>query len=180
MSCVFGKLDTIPYGFHVDEVGSAVTVQCFAEKGCDAELTPWPLFGFMEYGQDKPPTYVYPGMLWAKMFGATVPSLRAYSVFVLLIGMLGLFFLSQAIFRQGFWGGGCFGGHLFAMGMGRYPRCHGILFCPGLCHLGSLFFLAFLPLVGLGAGRFPVCLCHVYLSARKITSPIDDGNAGSL
>ncbi len=27
----FWKLDTIPYGYHVDEVGSAVTMQCFAE-----------------------------------------------------------------------------------------------------------------------------------------------------
>jgi len=98
----FWKLDTIPYGYHVDEVGSAVTVQCFAEAGCDAELTPWPIFGFMEYGQDKPPTYVYPGMLWAKVFGSTVPSLRAYSVFVLLIGILGLFFLAKQLFGKAF------------------------------------------------------------------------------
>jgi hypothetical protein len=98
----FGKLDTIPYGFHVDEMGSAVTVQCCAEKGCDAELTPWPLFGAMEYGQDKPPTYVYPGMLWAKIFGATVPSLRGFSVFVLLIGILGLFFLGRQLFGKAF------------------------------------------------------------------------------
>ncbi len=94
----FWKLDTIPYGYHVDEVGSAVTVQCFAEKGCDAELRPCPLFGFMEYGQDKPPTYVYPGMLWAKVFGSTVPSLRAFSVCGLLIGITGLFFLSRELF----------------------------------------------------------------------------------
>jgi hypothetical protein len=94
----FWKLDLIPYGYHVDEVGSAVTVQCFAERGCDAELKPWPLFGFMEYGQDKPPTYVYPGILWAKAFGSTVPSLRAYSVFVLLIGFVGLFFVGRVLF----------------------------------------------------------------------------------
>ncbi|MBF0511810.1 MAG: glycosyltransferase family 39 protein [Candidatus Omnitrophica bacterium] len=94
----FWKLDTIPYGYHVDEVGSAVTIQCFVEKGCDAELRVWPLFGRMEYGQDKPPTYVYPGILWAKIFGTTVPSLRAFSVFILLIGILGLFFLAKKIF----------------------------------------------------------------------------------
>src|SRR5579863_7387082 len=80
----FWKLDAIPDGFHVDEVGSAVTMQCFSERGCDAELNPWPLFGSMEYGQDKPPTYVYPGILWTKIFGTTVASLRAYSVSVLL------------------------------------------------------------------------------------------------
>ena len=98
----FWKLDSIPYGYHVDEVGSAVTVQCFAQSGCDAELEPWPLFGAMEYGQDKPPTYVYPGMLWAKIFGSTVPSLRAFSVFVFLIGLLGLFFLARQLLGKSF------------------------------------------------------------------------------
>jgi len=98
----FAKLDTIPYGYHVDEVGSAVTFQCFAERACDAELAPWPLFGRMEYGQDKPPTYVYPGMLWGKVFGTTVPSLRAFSVFILLVGILGLFFLGKELFGKSF------------------------------------------------------------------------------
>ena len=88
----FWKLDTIPYGYHWDEAGSAVTMQCFTQMGCDAELTPWPLFGQMEYGQDKPPTYVYPGMLWEKVFGTTVASLRGFSVFGLLMGILGLYF----------------------------------------------------------------------------------------
>ena len=46
----FWKLDTIPNGFHVDEVGSAVTMECFKENGCDAELHPYPLFGLAEYG----------------------------------------------------------------------------------------------------------------------------------
>ena len=98
----FWKLDTIPHGFHVDEMGSAVTMQCMNEKGCDAELTYWPLFAEMEYGQDKPPAYVYPGILWVKGFGSTVPVLRAYSVFVFLIGILGLFFLSKQLFGKSF------------------------------------------------------------------------------
>jgi len=98
----FWKLDTIPYGYHVDETASAVTVQCYAQRGCDAELHPWPLFGFMEYGQPKPPTYIYPGILWAKVFGATVPSLRAYSVFWVLIGITGLFFLGWELFGLSF------------------------------------------------------------------------------
>jgi len=97
----FWKLDSIPYGYHVDEVGSAVTMQCMSQKGCDAEIRPWPLFGFMEYGQDKPPVYIYPGIFWTKIFGATVPSLRGYSVFVLLIGIMGLFFLARMLFGLG-------------------------------------------------------------------------------
>ena len=98
----FWKLDAIPHGFHVDEYGSAVTMQCIAESGCDAELQAWPLFGRMEYGQDKPPTYIYPGLLWTKIFGSTVPSLRGFSVFVLLVGILGLFFLSKQLFGKAF------------------------------------------------------------------------------
>jgi hypothetical protein len=77
-------------------------VQCYVEGGCDAELAPWPLFGAMQYGQDKPPTYVYPGILWAKAFGSTVPSLRAYGVFVFLIGILGLFLLAKQFLGKSF------------------------------------------------------------------------------
>jgi len=98
----FWKLDTIPNGYQIDELASAVTVQCFAQSGCDAELTPWPLFGAMQYGQDKPPTYVYPGMLWAKVIGSTVPSLRAYGAFVFLIGLLGLFLLAKQFWGKSF------------------------------------------------------------------------------
>jgi len=98
----FGKLDMIPYGYHVDELTSAVTLQCMAEKGCDAELTAWPLFGAVQFGQDKPPTYIYPGIIWVKIFGSTVSSLRAYSVSVLLIGILGLFFLGKELLGKSF------------------------------------------------------------------------------
>jgi hypothetical protein len=94
----FWQLDNIPAGFHVNELGSAVTVQCLVERGCDAKGHAWPLFGAMNYGQDKPPTYIYPAMLWAKFFGSTVPSLRAYSVCVLLTGIAGLFFLGRLFF----------------------------------------------------------------------------------
>jgi len=98
----FWKLDSIPDGFHVDELSSAVTVQCLTEVGCDAKMTPWPLFGSIEFGQDKPPTYIYPGILWAKVFGSTVPSLRGYSACILLIGILGLFLLGRLLYGTSF------------------------------------------------------------------------------
>ena len=93
----FWRLDSIPYGYHVDEVSGAVTMNCYATQGCDAEARPWPLFGFIEYGQDKPPTYIYPGLLWAKFFGTTVPSFRGFGVFGLTVGLIGLFFLGRTI-----------------------------------------------------------------------------------
>jgi hypothetical protein len=98
----FWKLDLIPYGYHVDEVSGAVTMHCFATQGCDAELHPWPMFGTMEYGQDKPPTYIYPGLLWAKFFGTTVPSFRGFGVFGLTMGLIGLFFLARTIAGTGY------------------------------------------------------------------------------
>jgi hypothetical protein len=98
----FWKLDAIPNGYHINELGSAVTVQCLAESGCDAQMKPWPLFGAMDYGQDKPPTFIYPGMLWAKVFGSTVGSLRAYSVFIFMTGLVGLFLLGKGLFGRGY------------------------------------------------------------------------------
>jgi hypothetical protein len=98
----FWKLDTVPDGYHVDEVSAGVTMECLAHQGCDAELIPHPLFAFMEYGQDRPPTYIYPGVLWVKLFGSTVPSLRAYSVFVFELGLLGLFFVGRGLFGKTF------------------------------------------------------------------------------
>jgi hypothetical protein len=98
----FWQLDTIPSGYHINELGSAVTMQCMAEAGCDAELTPWPLFGRMQYGQDKPPAYIYPGLIWTKIFGSTVPSLRGFSVFAFLTGMLGLFLLAKQFLSRSY------------------------------------------------------------------------------
>ncbi len=93
----FYKLDTIPYGYHVDEASGAVTMHCYTTQGCDAEASPYPLFGFLQYGQDKPPTYIYPGIIWGKIFGTDVPSYRAYGVFVLIVGLVGFFFLARRL-----------------------------------------------------------------------------------
>ncbi len=92
------KLGDIPYGFHVDEMCEGVLIGCMVTEGIDAHRIPKPLFGDMHYGTPKPPTFVYPAMLWAKFFGFSVASLRTYVVTVHLIGLLGLFFLSRLLF----------------------------------------------------------------------------------
>jgi len=95
--CYYG-LDRVPYGFHVDELSSAVDIGCMSTEGVDAHNTRYPVFSNLNYGTPKPPTYLYPGIVWAKVFGYSVPSLRAYSVTVYFLGIAGLFFLAHLLF----------------------------------------------------------------------------------
>jgi len=91
------KIDSIPYGYHVDEMCSSVTIQCLATEGVDAHSHPYPIFGQTNYGTPKPATYMYPGVLWGKLFGFAVPSLRSFSVWANFLGVLGLFFLGRLL-----------------------------------------------------------------------------------
>ena len=52
----------------------------------------------LNYGTPKPPTYIYPAVVWARVFGYSAASLRALSVTVHLLGIVGLFFLARSFF----------------------------------------------------------------------------------
>lgn len=91
----FIGLENSPPGFHVDEIASAVTVQCLVTEGKDALGAPYPLFSDLKFGTPKPPTQLYFGMLWSKLFGFSIQSFRAMSAFGALMGIIGLFFLSR-------------------------------------------------------------------------------------
>lgn len=94
----YHNLESIPYGYHVDEYSGSVDIGCMATEGVDAHNVPYPLFSNLNYGTPKPPTYIYPGILWAKFSGYSIPSLRAFSVTVYTIGILGLIFLARLLF----------------------------------------------------------------------------------
>lgn len=99
-ACVlrYWQLDRVPYGFHIDELATAVDVGCMATEGVDAHNVSHPLFSGLNYGTPKPPTYIYPAMLWAKIFGYSVFSLRVLSVTVYSLGIAGLFFGARSLF----------------------------------------------------------------------------------
>jgi hypothetical protein len=99
-ACVLNyyRLGSIPYGFHVDEMSSSVDIGCMATKGVDAHNNPHPLFANLNYGTPKPPTFIYPAVLWAKVFGYSIPSLRALNVSVHIWGIVGLFLLARSFF----------------------------------------------------------------------------------
>ncbi len=97
-ACVlsYWRLDSVPYGFHVDEMSGSVDIGCMATEGVDAHNVPHPVFSNLNYGTPKPPTYIYPAVVWAKVFGYPVASLRALSVTVHILGIVGLFFLARS------------------------------------------------------------------------------------
>ncbi len=87
----FHRLDRVPAALQVDEASSGVALACLAQAGTDADSIRYPLFANMHYGTPKPPTYLYPGMLWVKAFGFTPGSLRGMSAFMSVLGLVGLF-----------------------------------------------------------------------------------------
>ncbi len=92
------RLDRVPYGYHVDELSGGVDIGCMATEGVDAHHVPHPVFSNLNYGTPKPPTYIYPAVVWAKVFGYSVASLRALNVTMHLLGIIGLFFLARSFF----------------------------------------------------------------------------------
>ncbi|MGE0269207.1 MAG: ArnT family glycosyltransferase [Candidatus Omnitrophota bacterium] len=94
----FIGLEQSPPGFHVDELSGAVTVQCLSQEGIDALDNPYPLFAGLNYGSPKPPTYIYPAVLWTRLFGYSIFSFRALSGFITVLSIIGLFFLSARLF----------------------------------------------------------------------------------
>ena len=93
----FAKLDQTPYGYHVDEYAAAVTYQCIATEGITAKREKPGIFIQQWFGTPKPPIYSQLALFWFKIFGFSVPSLRALSAAGIVLGVIGLFFLGRRI-----------------------------------------------------------------------------------
>ncbi|MBZ0165419.1 MAG: glycosyltransferase family 39 protein, partial [Candidatus Omnitrophica bacterium] len=76
----------------------AVSVQCLEQEGRDALDHPYPLFADLNYGSPKPPTYIYPAILWTKVFGHAIASYRAFSGFITVLTIGGIFWLTLCLF----------------------------------------------------------------------------------
>ena len=94
------QLEETPPGFHVDELGTAVSIQCLVTEGKTGKGNKsFPiLFDNLSFGTPKPPTYIYPAMAWTKVFGFSIASFRGFIAFVVLLTIIGLFFLSWQLF----------------------------------------------------------------------------------
>ncbi len=102
----FINIEMVPNGFQVDEQIETVALGCLAQDGSDPLGNGhYPLFGYNSFATPTPPTYMYPGVIWVKLFGFDLPSLRSFSAFLVLIALLGLFMAGRHIggTRMGLW-----------------------------------------------------------------------------
>lgn len=100
----FAGLERSPPGFHVDELGGAVTVQCLVTEGRDAKgdaRLPL-LFSDLKFGTPKPPTYIYPAMLWTRIFGFSISSFRGFIAFVTVLTIAGLVVLAGTLMGRSY------------------------------------------------------------------------------
>lgn len=98
----FVGLEESPPGFYVDEAAGAVTIQCLATEGRDANGARYPLFSDVGFGTPKPPPYLYPGLLWTKLFGFSIASFRAFSAAVGTATVCGLALLGRRLLDRRF------------------------------------------------------------------------------
>ena len=96
----FVALDVAPPGFFIDEAAGAANVLCLRETGAGELGDRWPLF-FAAYdrtfGAFFTAPYVYPVAAWTAVFGDSVAAFRAFSAFVSVLGLAGLFALGSLI-----------------------------------------------------------------------------------
>jgi hypothetical protein len=92
----FSWLDKVPPGAHADETIDSANIECLATEGADAADVKMPFFSHIGYSF-KPPNYIYPGVVWGKLFGFSVPSFRALAAFFVLVAIIGFFMLGRRL-----------------------------------------------------------------------------------
>lgn len=72
-------LQWTPPGFYVDEAGGAANVKSMIADGVNASGSAWPLYSDSVSGGYTTPTYLYPLVAWARVFGTGETALRCFS-----------------------------------------------------------------------------------------------------
>ncbi|MBF0483152.1 MAG: glycosyltransferase family 39 protein, partial [Candidatus Omnitrophica bacterium] len=93
----FLYLDKIPWGYHVDESASALSISCMAEANIGGRGIHWPMFDDLSFGTPKPIIYTFFGAQWVKVFSNSPAAIRAISVFFACVAVVGIFFLGALI-----------------------------------------------------------------------------------
>lgn len=98
VTCVarFVSLDVSPPGFYVDEATHAMHAICIQQTGHDGHGVFMPLFS-RALGEFTPPTLLYSGAVWSKVFGTSIVSFRAMAAFFSVLTIFGLFLLGTAL-----------------------------------------------------------------------------------
>lgn len=97
----FVGLEDSPPGFYVDESAGAAHILCLSQTAHDADGKAFPFLYSVGagYGLHTFP-YIYSGALWVKIFGGSPASLRAFSAFITVITIIGVYLLGQLLGGQ--------------------------------------------------------------------------------
>ena len=96
--CLY-KITDIPYGYNIDEAGTAVDAYFLANFGVDRYNTSWPVY-FMNYGGGQNALNQYLCAITVRLFGFNMLQIKIPGVVVNVIGLIYLIKLFQKIFNK--------------------------------------------------------------------------------
>ncbi len=95
------RLDTIPNGFHVDELDAGYIGRYILENGRDISGTFLPLY-YNKFGDYRPTGIFYLAGLSVKLFGSTPLATRLPAAFIGALTVIPIYLLSMVLFRSNF------------------------------------------------------------------------------
>ncbi len=94
-------LETSPPGFYIDEATGAIHALCVSQTLHDAWHDKFlPLFFQADTSGIHGPFYIYPLAAWGSIFGFSIFTLRLFSATIVLIGVIGVYYLSRILFNK--------------------------------------------------------------------------------
>lgn len=96
--CLY-KITDIPYGYNIDEAGTAVDAYFLANFGVDRYNTSWPVY-FMNYGGGQNALNQYLCAITVRLFGFNMLQVKIPGVVVNVIGLIYLIKLFQKLFNK--------------------------------------------------------------------------------
>lgn len=104
----FFRVSQSPPGFYADEASLSGHVACIARTGVDIYGHRWPLFSAtdpaLNVAGEFGPFTMYPMVAWAKVFGASITSMRSFNVLASLISVVATAgFARNLLGRRAFW-----------------------------------------------------------------------------
>jgi hypothetical protein len=93
----FIGLESVPVGLSTDETLSGLQAECLAKTGkaADGLGGRFPLFPNGFGGGNYSPTYLYTLLVWTRVFGLSVTSIRGMSAAFSILAIVGLYFLGR-------------------------------------------------------------------------------------
>lgn len=93
----FVALEQHPVGFWLDEYLGGLHLGCMSQAGQSGYGVKWPLFVPGAAGGFYTPVFLYFGMLWTKVFGLSIASVRGVSAFFVTLTIAGIFMLARRL-----------------------------------------------------------------------------------